>query len=128
MPQTTRFREVPAEPMVRESEKRHGVFIYDFEAIMPNVRYAAFGILADNDPRGDVSSAVIGTVFAYRQLGSIDRIAHEDIFMHWAICHDDRRDPTRHSLQHPFGDILLSRLQCNQCLASCVVDTADQWG
>ena len=46
--------------------------------------------------------------------------------MYRAICHDNRRNPYRHAMQHPVGDILLSRLQRDHCLGARVVDLTDQ--
>jgi hypothetical protein len=51
--------------MVWKSEKGEGLLVDDFEAVMPNVRNARFRILADDDPGGDVPSAVVRTVFRH---------------------------------------------------------------
>src|SRR5271156_2831039 len=59
VPQTTRFREMPAKTMVRESKKCHGLLVDNFEAIMPDIRNARFRIFADDDTSGNVRSTVI---------------------------------------------------------------------
>ncbi len=69
-------------------------------------------------PRGDVRSTVIRAILGYWQLGSIDCIAHDNIFMYWRLCHDNGRNSGRHSTQDPIEDVLFSSLQRYQCFGT----------
>ena len=85
MPHLAGFRHVLGETVIRQCAERHGLFVDDLEAIVPDVRHAGLRVLADDNSERNIRTTIFRTALWYWQSGEID--PGTDIFMYGRVVH-----------------------------------------